>query len=78
MRKLLSIVVLACAACSMYAQEQAVKSRIVEEGGTGPCKAIMKEEPSLVAHTVFAPQDLSAFGKKQPLPVLVWGNGACT
>ena len=54
------------------------KSRIVEDGGTGPYKAIMKEEPKLPAHTVFAPQDLTKFGKKQKLPVLVWGNGACT
>ena len=54
------------------------KSRIVEDGGTGPYKAIMKEEPTLPAHTVFAPQDLTKFGKKQKLPVLVWGNGACT
>lgn len=52
-------------------------SRIVEEGGTGNYKAIMKEEPSLDAHTIFVPQDLSAFDKKNPLPVLVWGNGAC-
>ena len=55
-----------------------VKSRIVEEGGTGPFKAVMKEEASLPAHTVFAPQDLSVFNKKKALPVLVWGNGACT
>ncbi len=53
------------------------KSRIVEEGGTGAYKAIMKEELSLPEHTVFVPQDLSAFNKKNPLPVLVWGNGAC-
>lgn len=51
---------------------------IVEDGGTGPCKAVMREEPSLPAHTVFAPQDLSAFGPGHTLPVLVWGNGACT
>ena len=57
--------------------EDAPKSRVVEEGGTGPYKAIMKEEASLKAHTVFVPQDLSAFGKKKQLPVLVWGNGAC-
>jgi hypothetical protein len=38
----------------------------------------MKEEATLEAHTVFVPQDLSAFNKKNPLPVLVWGNGACT
>ncbi len=54
------------------------KARIVEDGGTGAFKAVMKEEASLPAHTVFVPQDLSAFSKKKGLPVLVWGNGACT
>ena len=54
------------------------KSKIVEEGGTGPYKAIMEEIAGLPAHTVFMPQDLSKFDKKNPLPVLVWGNGACT
>ena len=56
----------------------ASQSRVVEEGGTGPYKVLMLEDPSLEAHTIFAPQDLSPFGKKNPLPVLVWGNGACT
>lgn len=54
------------------------KQRIVEDGGSGPYKVIMKEEPTLQAHTVFVPQDLTVFNKKHPLPVLVWGNGACT
>ena len=58
--------------------KQTAKSKIVEDGGTGIYKAIMKEEASLPAHTVFVPQDLSKFSKKNPLPVLVWGNGACT
>lgn len=53
------------------------QSRIVEEGGTGKYKAIMQEVPGLEAHTVLLPQDLSKFNKKNPLPVLVWGNGAC-
>ena len=53
------------------------KSSIVENGGTGAFPAIMKEEASLPAHTIFCPQDLSKFNKKNPLPVLVWGNGAC-
>lgn len=55
-----------------------VQSKIVEDGGTGPYKALMFEAPDFEAHTVFAPQDLSAFGKKNLLPVLVWGNGACS
>ena len=50
---------------------------VVEEGGTGPYKAVMKVEPSLKAHTVFVPQNLKAFSQGKPLPVLVWGNGAC-
>ena len=55
----------------------AQNSRIVEEGGTGQYKAIMMEEPTLTTHTIFRPQDLSKFGKKNLLPVLVWGNGGC-
>lgn len=55
-----------------------VKSKLVEDGGTGPYKALMFEAPSFEAHTIFAPQDLSPFNSRNPLPVLVWGNGACT
>ena len=53
------------------------KSRVIEDGGTGAYKAVMKEEKGLPEHTVFVPQDLSAFSTTKPLPVLVWGNGAC-
>ena len=56
----------------------AVQYRIVEDGGTGPVKVMMLEDPSLEAHTIFAPQNLAPFGKGNKLPVLVWGNGACT
>ena len=72
----LAVVLLAAAGMSMTPDDQQ-KSRLVEEGGTGPYKAIMKEEATLKAHTVFVPQDLSKFNKENPLPVLVWGNGAC-
>lgn len=68
-----------CAAsCSASAPETYTECKTVEDGGTGPYKAIMVTEPSLEAHTIFRPQDLSQFSKKNPLPILVWGNGACT
>ena len=54
-----------------------VRSRIIEDGGTGPYKAVMTETKDLARHTLFMPQDLSAFDSDNPLPVLVWGNGAC-
>lgn len=61
------------------AQEPVLKpqSRVVEDGGTGPYKALMISESTLATHTVFRPNDLSAFGKAQKLPIIVWGNGAC-
>lgn len=66
---------LCCLSMTAMAQQ---KMLTVEEGGTGSYKAIMQEEASLPAHTVFVPQDLSVFNAANPLPVLVWGNGACT
>jgi hypothetical protein len=52
-------------------------SRVVEDGGTGPFKAIMVSESSLPTHTVFKPSDLDAATIKGKLPIIVWGNGAC-
>ena len=60
-----------------FLQDVMLKERIIEDGGTGAYKAIMKEVPGLKEHTVFCPQDLSQFDAQHPLPVLVWGNGAC-
>ena len=56
---------------------QQVSSRVVEGGGTGKYSAIMMTEASLPTHTVFRPKDMGTFGKKDKLPVIAWGNGAC-
>ncbi len=58
----------------LYSQQ---KSRIVEGGGTGKYSAIMETVASLPTHTIFRPQDLSVFGKRNKLPIITWGNGAC-
>ncbi len=52
-------------------------SRTIEDGGTGPYKALMVSDETLATHTVFRPQDLSALGAKVKVPIIVWGNGAC-
>lgn len=65
------------ACCNGDGCHKKAKSRIIEDGGTGDFKAIMKEEKTLPEHTVFVPRDLSKFDVRNPLPVLVWGNGAC-
>ncbi len=66
---------------SLLAQEtgttEKTTSRVVEDGGTGAYSAIMCTDASLTTHTIFRPKDLSAFGKKEKLPIIAWGNGAC-
>ena len=52
-------------------------TRTLEDGGTGPFKAVMASDSTLPTHTIFRPADLSPFGPKQPLGIIAWGNGAC-
>lgn len=52
-------------------------SRTVEDGGTGPFKALMVSDKTLATHTIFRPKDLSVFGDGNKLPIVAWGNGAC-
>ena len=79
MKSIKAIIALALAAlCNCAFAQNYAKSEVVEDGGTGPYKAIMVEEPSLEAHTILRPTDLTPFNAGNPLPVLVWGNGACT
>ncbi len=63
------------AAAQVVATETA--SRTVEDGGTGPFPALMVSDRTLATHTVFRPNNLSALGRRQKLPIIVWGNGAC-
>jgi dienelactone hydrolase len=78
---LLLIVLSGCATTDVAPGGAAVStetaSRTVEDGGTGPYKALMASEGTLATHTVFRPKELGAFGRKQKLPIIVWGNGAC-
>lgn len=50
---------------------------VIEDGGTGPHKAVATEAWTLPGMTIFRPRDLSPFGNEKKLPVIVWGNGAC-
>jgi dienelactone hydrolase len=56
---------------------QQVRSRTIEDGGTGAHTSVMMSDPTLPTHTLFLPADLSEFGKTHKLPVIVWGNGGC-
>jgi len=71
------LILAAFIACSALYAQQPATVRTVEDGGTGPYKAIMYTDNSLTTHTVLRPNDLSVFGKSLKLPIIAWGNGAC-
>lgn len=56
---------------------QKQNSMIIEEGGTGPYKAIALGDETLPGFTIYRPQNLDAFGGDRRLPVVLWGNGGC-
>ena len=66
---------------SLVAEEQDADKdltpMVIEEGGTGPFKAVALGEETLSKFTIYRPKNLDDFGSKQKLPILLWGNGAC-
>ncbi len=56
---------------------QNLSPMVIEDGGTGPYKAIALGEKSLTKFTIYRPESLADFGPEQKLPVLLWGNGGC-
>ena len=75
MKKIFCLMAGLAIAASLQAQD--VKTKTIEDGGTGDYKAVMVGDASLTTHTIFKPADLKPFGKEKLLPVLVWGNGGC-
>jgi len=44
----------------------------------GPHAVSVIAEPTLMTHTVYRPTDLSTFTGAKRLPIVAWGNGACS
>lgn len=44
----------------------------------GPYAVTVESAPGLPSHTVYRPTDMSAFKDGYRLPVIAWGNGACS
>jgi len=58
---------------------QTVNSLMLDEGGSGPYKAVMTEEKGLPNFTIYRPENLKAAAKTEgPLPVILFANGGCS
>lgn len=77
MKKLFLLLVAGMCCGSLSAQF--VKSKTVEDGGTGPFKAIAVQDAALPDFVIYRPQDmLLANARCGQLPLLIWGNGGCS
>lgn len=65
----LTVLILVCGMLNA----QTVRKMTVENGGTGAFKAEIVSDSSLTAFTIYRPADLPS----EPLPVVLYGNGAC-
>lgn len=57
---------------------QVVKTKVVDNGGSGQYKAIAATEKSLPDFVVYRPENIKEAAKEEgKLPILVWANGGC-
>ena len=63
---------------SLVCLAQTEKTQVIEEGGTGPWKAIVAGDASLTTHTIYRPENLKAYvDENGKIPVILYANGAC-
>jgi len=76
MKKYLFITMAMLLCTGLLAQTKA--SKTIDEGGSGPYKAIAVQEETMPDFTIYRPVDLKTAVKKEgKLPVIVYGNGGC-
>ncbi|MDE6648418.1 MAG: dienelactone hydrolase family protein [Muribaculaceae bacterium] len=57
---------------------ETIKTKQVDDGGTGMFKAVAVKDSEMPDFVIYRPQDLMlAHARQGELPVLMWGNGAC-
>ena len=65
-------------AASATCGAQAVKIKTIDDGGSGPMKAVAVKETGAEDFVVYRPKDLNlAHATMGPLPLLMWANGGC-
>lgn len=59
--------------------EQVVRQKDVDDGGSGRYRAIVVSEKTLPNFTIYRPRNVQYAARREgPLPILIWCNGACS
>ena len=78
-RTLLSLTAGLMLLCQLALPARTVSVKTIEDGGTGPYKAVMTVEEALPGFAVYRPADMQAAvaAEGRPLPIVLFGNGGC-
>lgn len=78
MKKHLISILVGLVAAGAICSAQTTQSQVIENGGTGPYKAIAVGDASLPTHMIYRPADLKGYVQENgPIPILLYANGAC-
>ncbi len=69
----LCLTLLTLAACASPFE----KSKIIDDGGSGPYEAIAVTEATLRDYVVYRPENIAAAKQEKALPVVIFANGGC-
>ncbi|MCQ2059447.1 MAG: dienelactone hydrolase family protein [Bacteroidaceae bacterium] len=74
MKKLLLALPLLC----LGINAEVLDTKMIDNGGNGPYKAVAVQEKDMPGFTIYRPMDMKAAVKAEgKLPIIVFGNGAC-
>ena len=69
----------AMAQSSTTINDQVVRQKEIENGGSGRYRAIVVSEKTLPNFTVYRPRNVQYAARREgALPILIWCNGACS
>jgi dipeptidyl aminopeptidase/acylaminoacyl peptidase len=79
MRKSFFLMVTFLSVTILYTAAQPLKTRVIDEGGTGTFKALAVKEHRMEDFVVYRPKDLlHVHARCGALPLLLFGNGGCS
>lgn len=78
-RQVLWVLLLLISVAPLISHAEIVKSKTIDDGGSGPYKAVAATESTLPNYVVYRPADIDAAVQKEgKLPILVFANGGCS
>ena len=65
-------------ACGLSSAGEVLDGKVLENGGSGPYKAVVVSDSAFEGYAVYRPENLKAAVRKEGrLPLIVFGNGGC-